>query len=276
MTEHLSSVISSQQRVVDYGSTSKARLSPDPQARASFVLASESPPSVKRYSRMPHNKLKGESQQPLERLEYFLNVLNQMCIGFVTIYMSYITLRTNLATTHLHAWLVTIGFSFFMAEGVMVHYGGNVLTNSYKRSTQTTIHWVLLTLGGGCGAAGALIKMIQKGFLLQTTHGRLGITAFVLCLLAMSSGLAALCSTRVKKLITPLLNKAFHNFVGFACFVIALVAQYYGYQTGYFKARVETDFQILMKCLTLVSLVLSSYGPIKGLYHKFKAISGQY
>lgn len=92
----------------------------------------------------------------------------------------------------------------------------------------------------------------------------------------MSSGLAALCSTRVKKLITPLLNKAFHNFVGFACFVIALVAQYYGYQTGYFKARVETDFQILMKCLTLVSLVLSSYGPIKGLYHKFKAISGQY
>ncbi|XP_064539052.1 transmembrane reductase CYB561D2 [Drosophila montana] len=282
MTEHLPAIISSPQRVVDYGSTnaSQASPSPDPHPRAQrlppFVLVSESR-SVQRYSRMPHNTPKGESaQQPLERLEYFLNVLNQMCIGFVTIFMSYITLRTNPGTTPLHAWLVTIGFSFFMAEGVMVHYGGNVLTNSYKRSTQTTIHWVLLTLGGGCGAAGALIKMIQKGFMLQTTHGRLGITAFVLCLLAMSSGLAALCSTRIKKLITPLLNKAFHNFVGFACFVIALVAQYYGYQTGYFKNRVETDFQILMKCLTLVSLVLSSYGPIKGLYHKFKAISGQF
>lgn len=56
----------------------------------------------------------------------------------------------------------------------MVHYGNNVLTNSYKRSTKTTIHWILLTLGGTCGAAGALIKMIQKGFLLQSTHGRLG------------------------------------------------------------------------------------------------------
>lgn len=59
----------------------------------------------------------------------------------------------------------------------MVHYGGNVLTNSYKRSTKTTIHWIVLTLGGTCGAAGALIKMIQKGFMLQTIHGRLGESA---------------------------------------------------------------------------------------------------
>lgn len=61
-----------------------------------------------------------------------------------------------------------------MAEGVMIHYDGNVLTNGYKRKTKTTIHWVVLTLGGGCGAAGALIKMIQKGFLLQSIHGKLG------------------------------------------------------------------------------------------------------
>ncbi|KAH8405169.1 hypothetical protein KR222_007057, partial [Zaprionus bogoriensis] len=232
----------------------------------SYFVISES------RARMPHNKLHGDSQQSLQRLEYFLNVLNQMCIGFITIYISYLTLRTGLEGTGLHAWLVTIGFSFFMAEGVMIHYDGNVLTNSYRRSTKTTIHWIVLTLGGTCGAAGALIKMIQKGFLLQSTHGRLGITAFILCLLAMSSGLAALCSVRVKKLITPLLNKAFHNFLGFACFVIALVTQYYGYQTGYFKARSETDFQILMKVLTLLSLVLTSYGPVKALYHKVKAI----
>jgi len=56
----------------------------------------------------------------------------------------------------------------------MIHYGGNVLTNGYKRQTKTTIHWIVLTLGGGCGASGALIKMIQKGFLFQTTHGKLG------------------------------------------------------------------------------------------------------
>ncbi|XP_043070420.1 transmembrane reductase CYB561D2 [Drosophila grimshawi] len=278
MTEHLPSVSSSQQRVVDYGSTttravSRAYPSPDPAQRtASFVFVNESP----FYARMSHNSVHGDSQsEPLQRLEFFLNVLNQMCIGFITIYISYLTLRTGLAGTGLHAWLVTIGFSFFMAEGVMVHYGGNVLTNSYKRSTKTTIHWILMILGGGCGAAGALIKMIQKGFLLKSTHGKLGLTAFILCLLAMSSGLAALCSMRVKKLITPLLNKAFHNFLGVACFVVALVTQYYGYQTGYFTKRAEADLQVLMKCLTLISLLLSSIGPLKSLYVRVKTISKQ-
>ncbi|KAH8308023.1 transmembrane reductase CYB561D2 [Drosophila kikkawai] len=263
-------VVSRTQRAVDYGSTIRTESHRQP----SFVLVQ----SPRRYSKMSHSTLSSghEAQDRLQRLEYFLNVLNQMCIGFVTIYMSYLTLRTGLAGTGLHAWLVTIGFSFFMAEGVMIHYGGNVLTNGYKRHTKTTIHWVLLTLGGGCGAAGALIKMIQKGFLLQSTHGKLGMTAFILCILAMSSGLSALFSQRLKRLITPLLNKTFHNFLGFACFVIALVTQFYGYQTGYFKSRSETDLQILMKCLTLISLVLSSYGPMKALYQKCVNISHQF
>ncbi|KAH8353262.1 hypothetical protein KR084_009881 [Drosophila pseudotakahashii] len=269
MSENQQPVVSRTQPVVDYGSTIRT----ESQRRPTFIPI-ESP---RRYSKMSHSSLSGhEGQNRLQRLEYFLNVLNQMCIGFVTIYISYLTLRTGLSGTGLHAWLVTIGFSFFMAEGVMIHYGGNVLTNGFKRQTKTTIHWVLLTLGGGCGAAGALIKMIQKGFLLQSTHGRLGMTAFVLCILSMSSGVLALFSPRVKKLITPLLNKTFHNFLGFACFVIALVTQYYGYQTGYFTSRSETDFQILMKVITLTSLVLSSYGPMKALYQKFKSISQQF
>ncbi|XP_060666512.1 transmembrane reductase CYB561D2 [Drosophila nasuta] len=277
MTEHHLPVTNNQ-TVVDYGSTTTTPiLSPTQRAARtqrlpSFVLLNESP-TPQRYTRMSHNTLHGETQGTGERLEYFLNVLNQMCIGFITIYISYITLRTGLAGTSLHAWLVTIGFSFLMAEGVMVHYGNNVLTNSYKRNTKTTIHWIVLTLGGTCGAAGALIKMIQKGFLLQSTHGRLGITAFILCLLSMSSGLAALCSQRVKRVLTPLLNKALHNFLGFACFVIALVTQYYGYETGYFKSRSEWDLRILMKVVTLLSLVLSSIGPLKAFYHKVKALS---
>ncbi|KAH8412666.1 hypothetical protein KR009_004393 [Drosophila setifemur] len=266
MSESQQPVLSRTLRVVDYGSTIRT----ESQRQPSFVLID----SPRKFIKMSHSP--NETQDRLQRLEYFLNVLNQICIGFVTIYMSYLTLRTGLAGTSLHAWLVTIGFSFFMAEGVMIHYGGNVLTNGYKRQTKTTIHWVLLTLGGCCGASGALIKMIQKGFMLQSTHGKLGMTAFVLCILSMSSGLAALFSARMKKLIAPLLNKTFHNFLGFACFAIALVTQYYGYQTGYFKARSETDFQILMKCLTLTSLVLSSYGPVKALYQKCRNISQQF
>ena len=90
----------------------------------------------------------------------------------------------------------------------------------------------------------------------------------IICAVSMLSGLSALFSARVKRLIAPLLNKTFHNFLGLATFVVALVAQYYGYNTGFFKRKTDADFQVLIKCLTLISLVLSCLGPIKALYHK--------
>ena len=65
-----------------------------------------------RFSKMSMDTMpNSESRQIIQRLEYFLNVLNQICIGFVTIYMSWLCLRTGLAGTGLHAWLVTIGVS---------------------------------------------------------------------------------------------------------------------------------------------------------------------
>lgn len=50
-------------------------------------------------------------QVMLERLEILLSIINQICIGFVTIYISWMYLRTGLTGTGLHAWLVTIGVS---------------------------------------------------------------------------------------------------------------------------------------------------------------------
>lgn len=52
-----------------------------------------------------------EMRQINQRIEYFFNVLNQICIGFVTIYMSWLCLRMGLSGTALHAWLVTVGVS---------------------------------------------------------------------------------------------------------------------------------------------------------------------
>lgn len=68
-----------------------------------------------RFSKMSMDTMpNSESRQILQRFEYFLNVLNQICIGFVTIYMSWMCLRTGLAGTGLHAWLVTIGVSILI------------------------------------------------------------------------------------------------------------------------------------------------------------------
>ncbi|TMW54474.1 hypothetical protein DOY81_000466 [Sarcophaga bullata] len=281
----------------DYGSTTfkvsidnisldKENTTDSATATATYAVGYQSLPytsSTNLYKRSRFSKMSmdtmpnSESRQIIQRIEYFLNVLNQICIGFVTIYMSWLCLRTGLAGTGLHAWLVTIGFSFLMAEAIMCHYNHNVLTFNYRRNTKTTIHWILQVLGGGCGIAGVLIKCIQKGFLLSSVHGKLGFAAFILCCISFVTGLSALFSTKIKKLLSPLLNKTFHNVLGIITFAVALCAQYYGYETGYFHRKAPSnDFILLIKCLTLISLVLSCLGPLKALLHRSKNIVRHY
>lgn len=47
----------------------------------------------------------------LQRIEIFLWVLNQACIGFVTIYMFWACISRGMGTMQLHAFLVTLGVS---------------------------------------------------------------------------------------------------------------------------------------------------------------------
>lgn len=49
----------------------------------------------------------------LERVEIFIWVVNQACIGFVTIYMFWICIYQGMDTMQVHAFLVTIGVSTF-------------------------------------------------------------------------------------------------------------------------------------------------------------------
>lgn len=184
-----------------------------------------------------------------------------------------------------------------MAEAIMCHYKSNILTFNFPRTTKTTIHWVLQVLGGGLGITGTLVKCIQKGFLIATVHGKLGkkasktylgldfrniynifpgFAAFILCCFSMISGLAALYSQKLKQFLSPLLNKTFHNLLGLVTFVLALTAQYYGYETGFFVRKTTEDFRILMKCIILMTLILSSVGPLKSLYHKLMNVKKNY
>ncbi|XP_039949505.1 uncharacterized protein LOC120767480 [Bactrocera tryoni] len=202
----------------------------------------------------------------LERVEILIWVVNQACIGFVTIYMFWICIYQDMDTMQLHAFLVTIGFSLLMAEGIMCHYSINPLTNGFKRKAKTTIHWVLLTLGGGCGVAGCLVMIVIVKFKMDQVHNRLGFAAFILCLVSMLSGLSALFSNNLRRILSPLFNKGFHNLVGFGTFLTALLAQFYGYE--FFHSSILWSFIRVLQVVTLVSLVLTSIGPLKALYKK--------
>ncbi|XP_067620246.1 uncharacterized protein [Eurosta solidaginis] len=203
----------------------------------------------------------------LERIETFLWVLNQICIGFVTIYMFWICIYKNMGTMELHAFVVTLGFSLLMAEGIMCHYNINPLTKGYKRFTKTTIHWVLLTLGGGFGVAGCAIMINIVKFSMDKTHNRLGFSAFILCMISMLSGLSALFSSYLHRMLSPF-TKGFHNLIGFGTLLTALIAQFYGYK--FFHADINYSFIIVLQVVTLVSWALTSIGPLRALYQKIR------
>lgn len=210
----------------------------------------------------------------IQHLEAVLYVINQLCIGFVTIWVSWTCLRKDLAGIRLHAWLVTFGFAFLMAEGMMCFYDGSWLTLRYSRKYKTAFHVVLQILGGGMGVAGCLIQLIRDDWSISVTvHARLGFAAFVLCLISLLSGLAAALARSVSRAVSPLINKTFHVALSFGAYVTAMMAQYYGYtQTGIFRGQGE-DFLILIQVVTLVAMVLTSIGAIKSLYQKFSSLA---
>ncbi|XP_055923570.1 transmembrane reductase CYB561D2-like isoform X2 [Eupeodes corollae] len=210
------------------------------------------------------------------RLEFSLNLLNHIFIGFVTIYMSWMCINLDLKKTALHAWLCTLGFNFLMAEGLMTHYNGNVMLFYYSRKTKTTIHWVLQALGGSLGIVGALLKIIEKPVHFTTIHGKVGLAAMIICGLSMLTGLSALYSQSLKRLLQPLLNKSVHNFLGISGFVLAMVAQYYGYETRFFMFQTDDSFRTMMQVVTIFSIICCCLGPLKALWEKCKNIKESY
>ncbi|XP_034099242.1 uncharacterized protein LOC117564531 [Drosophila albomicans] len=213
---------------------------------------------------------KSNSTSVLQHIEAGLNVLNQLCIGFITFWISWNCLRVGLTGIRLHVWLVTFGFVFLMAEAMMCFYNGNWLTLRYTRKRKTAIHVVLQILGGGMGVAGCLVQLIRDDWSISvTTHARLGFAAFILCLIALLSGITAVVARSMSKLVSPLANKTFHVILSLGTFVTAMLAQFYGYtQTGIFKGQGQ-DFVILMQVVTMIAMVLTCIAPFKSLYHKF-------
>ncbi|XP_073823548.1 uncharacterized protein [Musca autumnalis] len=208
-------------------------------------------------------------------IEYFINILTQICIGFVTIYMSWLCLRTGLAGTALHAWLGVIGFSCLMAEGIMCHYKYNVLTMNHSRTAKNYLHGILQILGGGCGIAAALIKCIQHDFKFDSIHGKLGFAAFILCCVSLLSGFTAFFAKFLRKCVSPLWTKTFHNILGIGTFAVGLTAQYYGFDKGFFShSSPSPDFTILMQVITLMILVLACWGPLQSLFQKICSLCG--
>ncbi|XP_055372058.1 transmembrane reductase CYB561D2-like [Condylostylus longicornis] len=213
----------------------------------------------------------GDTTNFIEKIEIGFNLINHMLISFISIYMTYACLHLNLQKTALHAWLCTLGYNLLMAEAMMTFFKGNILLSTMQRKTKTTTHWILQAFGGTLGIAGSIVKIVDKTTHFTTSHGIAGLVAMILSAISMISGICTLYNIEIKRFITPLINKFFHNVIGLSAFLAGMSALYYGYDTGFFKRKVEPDFADMMRTFTIITIILSSWGSLRSLYGKIQS-----
>lgn len=199
-------------------------------------------------------------------LALFVNVLLQIFISFVAVYMSYVCIKLKFKKTAFHAWFCTIGYCCLMAEGMMTYYQGNILTHPFDMYTKNTIHLILSATGGLMGMIGSFQKYYtykgKRHF--ATIHGKIGLVSTCVCFFTFTSGIASLYMDE---------PKVGHAVISTFVFLTGMYAQYTGYNTGFFRRNFDLEMKLLFKFLLVVTVVLSCIAPFKNLllrlYSKF-------
>ncbi|XP_054743755.1 transmembrane reductase CYB561D2-like [Anastrepha obliqua] len=207
-----------------------------------------------------------------QRLEFVLTLINRLLIGFITIYLCWMSLRLDRKDIPWHAVLCTLGFLCLMSEGLMAYYRGNVWTQVCQRQEKARLHWVLQLCGSIIGLIGIVIKMCLEEVHFHTRHGILGLATMIVLFISLLSGLGSLYATELKSRLQPRVNKALHNIIGLMTFTLAMLSMYYSFETKLFNdysldAAAYMDFRHLLEITTIIIFVLSTYGPLWCLFH---------
>ncbi|XP_067646842.1 uncharacterized protein [Eurosta solidaginis] len=194
-------------------------------------------------------------------ISYTWNLANQCFILAVTICMSVKCAELKFQKKATHGFLCTLGFVFLSAEGMMVHCNNNWLTRSLHPDTKTTLYFYLQLMGGLLGVAGTLQKIPKKHHFLSW-RGKLGLAACVFFVINCLSGILSLYSCSYRQLVSPVVNDFIHNFLGLLTFFTAKLAQYTGYNTGFFRRNLKKHDKFY-KYLTATTLVITIWEPFR-------------
>lgn len=114
-----------------------------------------------------------------------------------------------------------------MTQSILAFYSENVWSKQHSRQTHKTLHWVLQGLGSSAAIAGMIIEFINRWQSSKnhfiSTHSIVGLTAFILTVLGMLNGVAALWSVEMRRYVKPVYLKMAHNLNGIAAFVLGNV-----------------------------------------------------
>ncbi|XP_017486915.1 PREDICTED: cytochrome b561 domain-containing protein 2-like [Rhagoletis zephyria] len=207
-----------------------------------------------------------------QKLEFVLTLINRLLIGFITIYLCWMSLRLDREHIPWHAVLCTLGFLCLMSEGLMAYYRGNVWTQICQRPEKARLHWMLQLCGAIIGLTGIVIKMCLEEVHFHTLHGILGLATMIVLFISLLSGLGSLYATELKSRVQPRVNKTLHNITGLITYTLAMLSMYFSFETALFNdysldASTYVDFRLLLEIITVIIFALSTYGPLWCLFY---------
>ncbi|XP_047369562.1 transmembrane reductase CYB561D2-like [Vespa velutina] len=161
-------------------------------------------------------------------------------------------------TYNLFSWhpiLTTIGIGLLTLEAVFCVSGEAYVSSRITRKNRILIHWLLQSFGFGLMLAGVIIIIVMKGNRphFKSVHGKLGLSATILCALILISGILADNTKWFYPRIRPITIKIIHAVGGMLVTIILLAALINGTYTHWWPGT------IVGRDLTFASFVIGTF-----------------
>ncbi|XP_063933007.1 transmembrane reductase CYB561D2-like [Zophobas morio] len=212
-----------------------------------------------------------------QRLSWTLNIIFHQAVAVITVYI----LTTVFASSEVnslgtwHMVLTPLGIMLLMMESLILFTKDNIYTLHMPRTKKHYIHSSLQILSTILITTGIAFRIKSKsGHHFTTTHGILGLSAWVLIWCSVFLGIATSQSQVLKRFVKPVWIKLCHTLMGVSGFTLGVVTLGYGLKE-YF-GRISHEKVIIAAIVTMAILYAwALLDTVKSIYNQIRNILGK-
>ncbi|XP_043684496.1 transmembrane reductase CYB561D2-like [Vespula pensylvanica] len=185
-----------------------------------------------------------------------ISVLTHLLLLAPVIYIIVLSAK-NYSPFSWHPILTTIGVGLLMLEAVFCVSGEAYISSRITRKNRILIHWLLQSLGFGLMLAGVIVIIVRKESRknpvhFKSVHGKLGLSATILCALIILSGIFADNTKWFYPRVRPITIKIIHAVAGMLVTIVSLATVINGTYSWWPSTIVGRD-------LTFASFVIGTF-----------------
>ncbi|XP_051549764.1 transmembrane reductase CYB561D2 [Myxocyprinus asiaticus] len=187
----------------------------------------------------------------------FTHVLCAVFTGFITVLT-----KPGTSLFSWHPFLMTLAFSFFMTEAILLFNPYSSPVRKLKHKTKGRLHWILQCLCVSCATVGLITIFYNKSLNgkphFTSWHGLIGVITVTVVVVQSLGGLSLLYPKLAKGWSLAKL-KRYHATSGLLTYLLGSTSLFLGLCSVWFSASVSGYMWYLVAlCPTLCALVIMS------------------